>query len=89
MLREKEYKYRYGEYVHITFDKNGYITEAKGFDTIVWDYDVKINETLIGKTVDELAEILKERCITREIYLEFEATIHVEVLKNMLKNTAK
>lgn len=69
--------------ISISFDSKGYITEVKGFNFLMW-YS---NDTdLIGKHIDELSEILEKNCLSRNIYLEFEAYVHVKVLKEMLQN---
>ncbi len=70
----------------ITFDEKGYIVEAKGFSSLIWCTDSDIDKDLIGKHVDELAEILKEYGESKEIYYDFEIQIHLELLKQMLKD---
>lgn len=72
---------------YITFDSNGYIVDAKGFGRLMWSKSNNIDNDLIGKHIDELSEMLKENARSRSIYLEFEANVHVDILKKMLENT--
>ena len=79
------YRYtRKDEYV--VFDSNGYILEAKGYGFLMSNPDKNIDVSLIGKHVDELAEMLKENGVNREVYFEFETQVHKELLKKILKN---
>ena len=45
-----------------------------------------IDKELVGKHVDELAEMLRKKGINKNIYLEFETYVHLELLKQMLNN---
>lgn len=71
---------------YVIFDSNGYIVEAKGFGSLMWSTCMNIDKDLIGKHVDELAEMLKEYGANREVYSNFEIQVHIELLKEMLKN---
>lgn len=71
---------------YVIFDSNGYIVEAKGFGSLMWSPSMNIDKDLIGKHVDELAEMLKEYGANREVYSNFEMQVHIELLKEMLKN---
>ena len=87
MENKKEYKYSCGKDVNVAFDENGYITKAQGFQRIMWASNT-IDKDLIGKHIDELADMLKKEG-SNETYLEFEANVHISVLKKMLQNTNK
>ncbi len=75
-----------GEDGYVTFDSKGYIIEAKGFGSLMWNSGT-IDEDLIGKHVDELAEMLRKYGASREVYPDFEIKVHLELLKKMLQNT--
>ena len=75
-----------GEDGCVAFDEKGYIIEAKGFGSLIWWPNTNIDKDLIGKHVDELAEMLKEYGANREVYSDFEIQVHIELLKKMLKN---
>lgn len=75
-----------GEYGCVTFDERGYITEAKGFGSLIWWPNTNIDKDLIGKHVDELAEILKEYKGCNDDYYKFELQVHLKLLKQMLHN---
>ena len=71
------YKYRLlnggNKQTFVTFNEQGYIINAKGFGSIIWWYRKKnIDEDLIGKHVDELAEIFKKYGVRPEYYYNFE-----------------
>jgi len=76
--------------LYITFDANGYIVEAKGFESLMWSkFNPDIDKELIGKHVDELSEMLEKNAVDRNQYLEFEAHVHVGLLKAMLQDAKK
>lgn len=81
-------KYRFsqdnGRY--ISFDTEGYIVEAKGFESLMWGSALNFEEELKGKHVDELAKMLKNNGITPWVYYNFEINVHLELLKSMLKD---
>lgn len=70
---------------YVTFDSKGYIVEAKGFGLLMWSTSTNIDKDLIGKHVDELAEMLKKYG-RNEVYFNFEIQVHLELLKILLKN---
>lgn len=86
MANNQQYRFSRGEYGYITFDSKGYIVEAKGFGSLMWNSDLNIDKKLIGKHIDELSEMLEKNCSSRDVYLEFEANVHVGLLKKMLQN---
>ena len=43
-----------------------------------------IDKELIGKHVNEVANILKDYAANKEIYYNFEKEVHLELLKEML-----
>ena len=86
MANNTQYRFTRGEDGYITFDSKGYIVEAKGVGSMMWSSST-IDKDLVGKHVDELAEMLKKNGINRNVYLEFEAHVHVGLLKAMLQNT--
>ncbi len=87
MANNTQYRFTRGEDGYITFDSKGYIIEAKGFGCLMWSTNQNIDKDLVGKHVDELAEMLKKNGINRNVYLDFEANVHVGLLKAMLQNT--
>lgn len=70
----------------VAFDEKGYIIEARGFSSLIWWPNTNIDKELIGKHVDELAEILREYGGHTESYYDFEVHVHLELLKQMLQN---
>ena len=85
MANSKRYRFSGGNGISIVFDSKGYIVEAKGFGLIIWS-TTNIDKELIGKHIDELAEMLKKNGTSKEAYLNFEAKVHVWLLKKMLKD---
>ena len=75
-----------GEDGCVAFDEKGYIIEAKGFGSLIWWPNTNIDEDLIGRHVDELAEMLKKYGANKENYYLFEVHVHLELLKQMLHN---
>lgn len=86
MANATEYRFTRGNDGYIIFDSNGYILKAKGFSFLLWCDVPDIDKELVGKHADELAEMLKKKGINKNIYLEFETYVHLELLKQMLKN---
>ena len=86
---KQTYKFSRGEEGHIVFDLNGYVIEAKGFGFLIWSSSLSIDKDIIGKHVDEVAEFLKKNGKSKEEYLKFETYVHLELLKEMLKNSKK
>lgn len=84
MADNKEYIVQRGQ-VCIIFDSKGYILKAKGLGSLMWSKK-DIDENIIGKHIDELSEMLEKYALSKEIYLEFEAYIHVWILQKILKN---
>ena len=80
-----KYRFSRGEDGYIIFDSNGYIVEAKGFASLMWARP-NVDKELIGKRADQLSKMLEKNGISRDVYLEFEANVHVELLKAMLQN---
>ena len=70
---------------YVTFDSNGYIVEAKGFGSLMWSTSMNIDKDLIGKHVDELAEMLKEYGANPKVYSNFEKQVHIKLLKEIRK----
>lgn len=86
MASKAHYRFSRSKYEYIAFDSKGYIVEAKGFDHLIWILSHDTDKELIGKHVDELADLLKKNGINCNVYLDFEAHVHVPLLKSMLKN---
>lgn len=86
MANNPQYRFLRGNDGYITFDSKGYILEAKGFGLLMWSSSSNIDKDLVGKHVDELAEMLEKNATSRNVYLEFEAHVHVGLLKKMLQN---
>ena len=86
MANNTQYRFLRGNDGYITFDSKGYIVEAKGFGCLMWSSNTNIDKELVGKHVDELAKMLEKNGISRDVYLEFEAHVHVGLLKKMLQN---
>lgn len=87
MADNKEYRFSKGK-DYITFDSNGYVLEAKGLNSLMWHSNLDVDKHIIGKHVDELAEMLEKHGVSRNVYLEFEANVHVWLLKKMLQNAS-
>ena len=86
MANSTQYRFSRGNDGYITFDLKGYIVEAKGFGGLMWSSNTNIDKELVGKHVDELAKMLEKNGTSRDVYLEFEAHVHVGLLKKMLQN---
>ena len=86
MANNQNYRFSRGKDGYIIFDSKGYIVEAKGFGSLMWSSSTNIDKGLIGKHVDELADMLKEYGASREVYPNFEMQVHIELLKAMSKN---
>lgn len=85
MENNKQYRFKRGKDGYVIFDSDGYIVEAKGFGSLIWSSYENIDKHLVGKHVDELAQMLKKYG-GNETYLNFEVQVHLELLKEMLKN---
>lgn len=86
MVNNKQYYFSRGKDGYVIFDSNGYITDAKGFSFIIRTDSQNIDKDLIGKHVDELATMLKNKGANRDVYINFEIQVHIELLKEMLQN---
>lgn len=86
MANNTQYRFSRGKDGYVVFDSNGYIVEAKGFGSLMWSTSLNIDKDLVGKHVDELAEMLKKNGSSRDVYPNFETQVHVELLKWMLQN---
>ena len=86
MLNNVKYRFSRGKEGYVTFDSKGYIVDAKGFGALMWSCKPNVDKELVGKHVDELAEMLEKSATSREVYLEFETKVHLELLKKMLQN---
>ncbi len=72
---KEEYGFSNGP-VHVVFDKNGFILDAKNFRRMIWwRVDEDIDKILIGKHISELSEILKKNCAYRETYMGFQKDV--------------
>ena len=87
MVNNKQYRFSRGKDGYVIFDSKGYILEAKGFGSLMWTSSQNIDKDLVGKHVDELAEMLKNNGASRDVYPNFEMQVHVELLKEMLQNS--
>lgn len=86
MANNTQYRFSRGKDGYVTFDSKGYIVEAKGFGSLMWTSSSNIDKDLVGKHVDELAEMLKKNGSSRDVYPNFEMQVHVELLKKLLQN---
>lgn len=86
MPNPPKYRFSRGEKGYVTFDSKGYIVDAKGFGSLIWSCNPNVDKELVGKHVDELAEMLEKNATSRNVYLEFEAEVHVGLLKKMLQD---
>lgn len=86
MENNTQYRFSRGKDGYVTFDSKGYIVEAKGFGSLMWTSSSNIDKDLVGKHVDELAEMLKKNGSSRDVYPNFEMQVHVELLKKLLQN---
>ena len=89
MAYERQYHVSRGKGSYITFDSKGYIVQAKGFAELMWTPNFQVDKDLVGKHVDKLAEMLKRSSKSRNVYLEFEANVHVPLLKQMLADLSQ
>ena len=84
-----KYRFSRGKDGYVIFDSKGYVVEAKGFGCLMWNSNPNIDIELVGKHVDELAKMLEKNGTSRDVYLEFEAHVHVGLLKKMLQNSTQ
>ena len=90
MNKDKQtYKFSRGEEGYIVFDSNGYVLDSKGFGFLIWSSSLNIDNDIIGKHVDEIAKFLKKNGKSKDEYFKFETYVHLELLKEMLKNSKK
>lgn len=82
MAASETYRFSGGEKLYIVFDQNGYVVEAKGFGKLMWS-SLSVNKDLVGKHVDEVAQMLKEKGVGTA-YSDFEINVHLPLLKTML-----
>ncbi len=87
MANNLQYRFSRGKDEYVIFDSKGYVVEAKGFGRLMWSSNPNTDQDLIGKHIDELSKMLEKNYTSREVYLEFEANVHVGLLKKMLKNS--
>lgn len=82
-----KYKFSLGEKIYIVFDLNGYVLEAKGFGMLMWSNlnSLELEKDLIGKHIDEIAQMLKENGARQKYYNDFEINVHIPLLKIMLE----
>ena len=85
MTSNKQHKFSNSNGIYIIFDANGYILEAKGFNSIMWATET-IDKELVGKHIDELSDMLKNNSAHRESYYNFEIKVHIPLLKLMLED---
>ena len=84
-----KYRFSRGDKGYVTFDSKGYVVDAKGFGSLMWSSNSNVDKELVGKHVDELAEMLEKNATSRNVYLEFEVNVHVELLKKMLQDVKR
>ncbi len=86
MSNEKTYSYSKplseNNVAYITFDSNAYILKAENFNSAL---EGKLNQSLVGMNVDELAKIIKESGNESE-YDDFETYIHLPLLNDIIKD---
>lgn len=66
----------------ITFDSEGCIVKTENFNFAL---EGKLNQSLVGMNVDELAQIIKESGDNSE-YEDFETYIHLPLLNDIIKD---
>ena len=87
MANNQQYRFSNSQGGFVSFDSEGYIIEAKGFGSLMWSSSsINIDQELVGKSVDELAEMLEKNGANSEVYTAFELKVHLPLLKEMLKN---
>lgn len=86
-----KYKFSLGKSIYIIFDSNGYVLEAKGFGMLIWSNlsSLELEKDLIGKNIDEIAQLLKENGARQKYYNDFEINVHIPLLKIMLEEKEK
>lgn len=89
MPNSPKYRFSRGDKGYVTFDSKGYVVDAKGFGSLMWSSNPNVDKELVGKHVDELAEMLEKNATSRNVYLEFEVNVHVELLKKMLQDVKR
>ncbi len=83
--KENCYRFVKRKNIYVIFDSDGYVTDAKGFGFLMWfKTNSDIDKALIGRHVNEVANILKDYAASKEIYYNFEKEVHLELLKEML-----
>lgn len=87
MANNKNYQFSGTKGLYVNFDKNGYVTEAKGFGTLMWT-NLNLDKDLIGRHVDEIAQMLKENGVGNT-YSDFEINVNIPLLKVMLEEKEK
>lgn len=86
MVSSKKYRFSNSIGMYIVFDSNGYVIETKGWGHRVWCVNPDtFDSELIGKHVEEVAELIKEHAVRYEDYINFEIQVHLELLKAILK----
>lgn len=88
MANDVNYEFTAGKNICIAFDSNGYVTKAKGFENFICS-SLEFNKDLVGKHIDEVAEILKEKALREKYYNDFEINVHIPLLKIMLEEKEK
>ena len=84
MAKDKQYRFSKGENIYVLFDSKGNVLEAKGFGLLLQSTSQNVDKELIGKNVEELAEMLRKNGSYFNAYQEFEARVHLGLLKDML-----
>lgn len=85
--KNKRYRFSNSNGGYVIFDSNSYILEAKGFSSLMWTTSLNIDSDLVGKHIEELAEMLKNYGSRRDVYTVFEINVHLELLKEILKDS--
>ena len=91
-IKSKKYSFCCGENIRIAFNSDGNVVKACGFSFILWapiGLEVEdVDKSLIGKHVDEVADILKKYTTNHKIYENFELSVHIPMLKMLLQQKA-
>ena len=87
--KSKKYSFSCGKNIRITFNSDGNVVKVCGFSFILWaPIGLDPDKSLIGKHVDEIADILKKYSTNHKIYENFELSVHIPMLKMLLQQKA-
>lgn len=90
MAKKTTISFSNGERVHVTFNSEGCVEKAEGFNFILWSSNPdNLNNSLIGMHVYELSECLKKHRAVLGAYEGFEEIVVKKVEKFVRKSSKK